>query len=149
MGLKAPTPRVQPKIRVKIGPRGRGWEIAQGRENRNTIVETPDPRLALGVRAEELAFGCCPDFRRSAGFQPALSRQDGGATFKLGQHLNVCSGILGRSQESEVITKPFRYEVKGINRGASWGREALCVRDSGGFVLRAACFYFRFLTPDS
>ncbi len=56
---------------------------------------------------------------------------------------------LGRSQESEVITKPFRYEEKGINRGASWGREALCGGDSGGFVLRAACFYFRFLTPDS
>jgi hypothetical protein len=29
---------------------------------------------------------CCPNLRRSAGFQPALSRQDGGATFKLGQH---------------------------------------------------------------
>jgi hypothetical protein len=26
----------------------------------------------------------CPNFRCSAGFQPALSRQDGGATFKLG-----------------------------------------------------------------
>jgi len=25
-------------------------------------------------------------FRRSADFQPALSRQDGGATFRLGQH---------------------------------------------------------------
>ena len=31
-------------------------------------------------------FGCCPDFGCSAGFQPAKSRQDGGATFKLGQH---------------------------------------------------------------
>ena len=30
--------------------------------------------------------GCCPNSRCRAGFQPALSRQDGGATFKLGQH---------------------------------------------------------------
>ncbi len=30
--------------------------------------------------------GCYLNFRCSAGFQPALSRQDGGATFKFGQH---------------------------------------------------------------
>jgi hypothetical protein len=34
----------------------------------------------------QAADRCCPNFRCSAGFQPALSRQDGGATFKLGQH---------------------------------------------------------------
>jgi len=28
----------------------------------------------------------CPNLTRNAGFQPADSRQDGGATFKLGQH---------------------------------------------------------------
>jgi hypothetical protein len=34
-----------------------------------------------------IAFdGACPNFRCSAGFQPALSRQDGGATFNLGQY---------------------------------------------------------------
>ena len=31
------------------------------------------------------SFRCCPDFRCSAGFQTALSPQDGGATFNFGQ----------------------------------------------------------------
>jgi hypothetical protein len=34
----------------------------------------------------KLNLRCCPNFRCSAGFQPALSRQDGGGTFNLGQH---------------------------------------------------------------
>jgi hypothetical protein len=52
--------------------------------------------------------GCCPNFKCSAGFQPALSRQDGGATFKLGWHRNV------------ACTGPGAPRRKARLRGVSW-----------------------------
>jgi hypothetical protein len=48
-------------------------------------------RAAPMHRGATLALRCCPNFRCSAGFQPALSRQDGGATVKLGQHPRYAS----------------------------------------------------------
>ncbi len=44
---------------------------------------------AISLSLAAAAFGCCPNFRCSAGFQPALSRQDGGATFKLVGHVTL------------------------------------------------------------
>ena len=41
---------------------------------------------------------CCPNLRCSAGFQPALSRQDGGATSKSKPHRRVVPWECGASK---------------------------------------------------
>ena len=53
---------------------------------RGMSTAIPVEILCINKKDEVLTIGCCPNFGYSAGFQPAKSRQDGGATFKLGQH---------------------------------------------------------------
>ena len=48
--------------------------------------------------------GDCPHFKCSAAFQPALSRQDGGATFKLGQHPREFSFCQGGELSYSAVT---------------------------------------------
>ena len=54
----------------------------------------------------------CPNFRCSAGFQPALSRQDGGATFKLGQHLPRFLHV-----PLSALTNVPRFAIKVVGSG--------------------------------
>src|SRR5208283_4481856 len=69
-------------------------------------------------------FGCCPNFRCSAGFHPAFSRQDGGATFKLQQHPNspiarrlAQAPINSRAAAPSRATRQPREESKRQGRG--------------------------------
>jgi hypothetical protein len=73
--------------------------------------------LALQTR---LTFGCCPNFRCSAGFQPALSRQDGGATFKLVGHVAL------RHPQSMKIRTRSGYDhlhLRGTKADCPWSGE--------------------------
>ena len=47
----------------------------------------------------------CPNLQCSAGFQPALSRQDGGATFKLGHSRQVWGLLRIRQRQSIVLAE--------------------------------------------
>ena len=82
---------------VRTAPR---WLLASGGSNGSGAVwlfvaAISDRRLFDSMNSgahraplqQDVLLRHCPSFRSSAGFQPALSRQDGGAMFKLGQRL--------------------------------------------------------------